>query len=136
MLRRFIVILLPAVLLTAAAGLFTPAELDAHRQWMVDAQDRKDDIREELAAKNQAKLLVAVKSLDALTVKEQNFWARTSIQPAKDLAVKNRKEAAILLAAAKAGQFAEAEKAFSQLEKTCTACHDLHFEKDASLKPR
>jgi hypothetical protein len=132
--RRWIAFVLPAAVL--AAGVFTAAELDAHRQWMVDAQDRKDDIREELAAKNQAKLLDAVKSLEALTIKEQNFWARTSIESARQLATRNRKEAALLLSAAKAGRLAEAEKVFAQLEKTCTACHDLHFEKDPALKPR
>jgi hypothetical protein len=131
--RRFTVVCLFAALAASAAGVFTAAELDAHRKWMDDAQDRKDDIREALAAKDRAKLLAGVKAMDGLTAREQAFWARTNIQQAKDLAVRNRKESQALLVAAKAGRFDEAEKAFAQLEKTCTACHDLHFEKDPSL---
>jgi cytochrome c556 len=117
----------------AASAIFTPAELDAHRQWMDDAQDRKDDVREALAARDRAKLVAGAKSLDALTAKESAFWARTALQQAKALASKNRAESQELLRLATAGKFAEGEKAFAQLEKTCTACHDLHFEKHPSL---
>ncbi len=119
-----------------AGATFSSAELEDHRKWMDDAQDRKDDIREALAAKDRAKLEVGVKAIEALTVREQAFWARTSIQQAKDLAVKNRAEALDLLRSAKASRFADAEKAFAQLEKTCTACHDLHFEKHPSMTAR
>lgn len=115
---------------------FSSADLEAHRKWMDDAQDRKDDVREALAAKDSVKLRAGATTLEALTARESAFWARSSLQQAKDLATKNHAEAQDLLRAARNSRFEDAEKALAQLEKTCSACHDLHFEKHPSMEPR
>jgi hypothetical protein len=125
---RIIALLVP-VLCCLAASQFTKAELDAHKAWMDDAQDKKDDVREALAAKDATKLSAAAADIEKLTLQEQQFWARTSIAQAKELAAKNLGEAKEMLNAAKAGRFSEAGNAFGRLEKTCSSCHDQHFEK-------
>ena len=111
------------------AGEFTQAELDAHKAWMDDAQDKKDDVREALAGKDAKKLVAAAMDIDKLTEQESQFWARTKIVRAKEIATKNRGEAKEMLQLARAGKFTEAGDAFARLEKTCSSCHDLHFEK-------
>jgi hypothetical protein len=116
-------------LLFLCFSVFTSAELAEHKSWMDDAQDRKDDVREALAAKDGKKLVEAVQALDQLTAREEAFWARTKLKQAQEIAAKNRSEARELLRAAQASRFAAAETAFASLEKTCSSCHDLHFEK-------
>ena len=111
------------------AAEFTGAELAAHKAWMDDAQDKKDDVREALAAKDAKKLVVAAVDMEKLTEREAQFWARTKIAQAKEIASRNRDEAKEMLAAARAREFSPAGDAFARLEKTCSSCHDLHFEK-------
>ena len=123
---------LPALCLAAQ---FTTAELEAHKAWMNDAQDKKDDIREALAAKDSKKLVAAATDIEKLTGREQEFWARTKIEKAKEIAARNRAEAQELLRSAQAGRFAEAGEAFASLEHTCSSCHDLHFEKQIGGTP-
>lgn len=125
---KFLTLLLAAVLCLAATP-FTKAQLDAHKAWMDDAQDKKDDVREALAAKDSKKLVAVAVEIEKLTAQEQNFWARTTIAQAKELAAKNRSEAKEILQSARAARFAQAADAFARLEKTCSSCHDLHFEK-------
>ncbi len=130
--KLFRYILLPSVLL--AAG-FTVAELDAHRKWMDDAQDKKDDVREAIDGRDTAKLKEAAKAIELLTIQEQNFWATTAIKQAKEIAETNVGEARDLLRAANTGRFDDARKAFAKLEATCSACHNLHFEKLPEMAP-
>ncbi len=121
---------LPIVLLLLClAGTFSKAELDAHKAWMDDAQDKQEDVREALSAQDASKLVAAALVIDKLTEQEWQFWGRTTIAQAQEIAARNRGEAAEMLAAARAGKFAVAGQAFARLEKTCSACHDLHFEK-------
>jgi len=127
-------ILLPALCL-AAASRFTATELQDHRNWMDDAQDKKEDLREALAAKDARKLLAAAQATDALTAKELAFWARTEIKQAQELAAKNREESRELVRAATASRLDSAGAAFASLERTCSSCHDLHFEKNEALSP-
>ena len=119
-------LILAAILCLAT---LTKAELDAHKAWMDDAQDKKDDVREALAAKDAKRLVEAALDIERLTEREHQFWARTTIAKARELAVKNRGESREMLKAAQAGEFAQAADALARLEKTCSACHDLHFEK-------
>ena len=118
--------------LMCLAAQFTKTELDAHKAWMNDAQDKKDDVREALAAKDAKKLVAAASGIEKATGQEQQFWARTAIVQAQELANKNRGEAREMLQAARAAHFTEAADAFARLEKTCASCHDLHFEKQLS----
>jgi len=125
-------VLLPTLLV---AGIFSASELDAHRKWMDDAQEHKDDIREAIEAKDLAKLRTAAQSIAALTAKEQAFWARTALKQAQEIAIKNRAEARDLVRAAQASKLGDAQAAFASLERTCSSCHDLHFEKHPSIAP-
>lgn len=101
---------------------------------MDDAQGKQEDVREALAAKDRTKLVGAAIEIEKLAGKEQEFWVRAAIQPAQDLAAKNRAEAREMLKSAQAGRFAEAGQALASLEKTCSSCHDLHFEKQLNAK--
>lgn len=123
--------LFPMLLL--AAG-FSAAEREAHRNWMDEAQDKKEDVREGLAAKDLKKVILAAQVLDRLTAKEQAFWARTRFKKAQAIAAENRTQARELLAAAKASRLEAIEKVFTNLERTCASCHDLHFEKTAEFE--
>jgi len=125
-------LLLPTLLLAAT---FSTADLDAHRKWMDDAQDKKDDIRAALDAKDIPALQTATKALEELTAREQAFWARTSLKQAQEIAAKNRNEARELVQAAKAARVEDSAKVFASVEKTCSSCHDLHFEKHPSMAP-
>ena len=125
------------------AGPFTSAELAAHKQWMNDAQDKKDEIRETLPGRD-AKALgaaaqalgAAAQALEALTAKEEAFWARTTVKAAQDLAVKNRAEAQALRKAIQGSQWAEAQKVLTGLDRTCSACHGMKLEKSPALAPK
>ena len=127
--------LIVAALTLSLASQFTQAELDAHKAWMDDAQDKKDDVREALAAKDANKLTAAAIEIEKLTDQEQKFWARTDILKAKELAATNRAEAKEMLQAARSAKFDAAGATFARLEKTCSSCHDLHFEKSLQAKP-
>jgi hypothetical protein len=120
----------------AAGSQFTKEELEAHKQWMNDAAEQQEEVRDAFAAKDPAKLLAAAKKLDVLTAKEAAFWDRTSVAQAKSLAATNRQESQQLIRAAQAGKMAEARTVFASLEKTCSACHGLQLEKTPALAPR
>lgn len=124
------------LVLFLCAGPFTPAELAAHKQWMNDAQDKKDEIRETLPGKDTKALGAAAQALEALTAREEAFWARTTIKAAQDLAVKNRAEAQALRKAILASQWAEAQKVLTGLDQTCSACHGMKLEKSPALAPK
>ncbi len=114
----------------AATGPFTAAELEAHRNWMDDAQERREEVREALPSKDQKKLLEGAKALEQLTVREEAFWARTNLKEARQIASLNRSQAKELLQSAQAGRFEVAQRVLTKLERTCASCHDLHFEKE------
>ena len=118
------------------AAVFTSAELAAHKQWMNDAQDKKDEIRETLAGKDAKALVAAARALEALTAKEEAFWARTTVKAAQDLAVKNRGEARALVAVLEGAKWAEAQKTLTTLDQTCSACHGMKLEKSPALAPK
>lgn len=124
------------LLLVLCAGPFTTAELAAHKQWMNDAQDKKDEIRETLSGRDVRALTAAARALEALTAREEAFWARTTIQAARDLAAKNRGEARQLLDAIRGSRWAEAQKALASLDRTCSGCHGLKLEKSPALAPK
>lgn len=124
------------LVLFLCAGPFTPAELAAHKQWMNDAQDKKDEIRETLPGKDGKALGAAAQALEALTAKEEAFWGRTTVKAAQDLAVKNRAEAQALKKAILASQWAAAQRVLTGLDQTCSACHGMKLEKSPALAPR
>jgi hypothetical protein len=124
------------LMLHLCAGPFTAAELAAHKQWMNDAQDKKDEIRETLPQRDVKALTAAARALEALTAREEAFWARTTVKAAQDLAAKNRGEARELLAAIRGSRWAEAQKALASLDQTCSGCHGLKLEKSPALSPR
>jgi hypothetical protein len=117
--------LLTAAALTTAQ---TPTAAD-HKQWMDDAADIQDDLRDALGAKSSAKAAEAAGKLDAILVKTEQYWAAKKADDIVKLARSSSTLAKEIGAAAKARKFPQASEAFTKLSAQCNVCHDLHPEK-------
>lgn len=113
-----------ATLATAQA----PTAAD-HKQWMDDAADIQDDLRDALTAKSGAKVAAAAGKLDAILVKTEQYWAAKHADDIVQLARSSSALAKEIGASAKAGKLAHASDAFTKLSAQCNTCHDKHPEK-------
>jgi hypothetical protein len=100
-----------------------------HKKRMDAAQELKDDLRDAIDAKSQAKALGIVQKLVKSGEAEQQYWKNAKIDAALALADQNLSASRQIAAAVKAGDYERANGAFSDLEKACRSCHDLHPEK-------
>lgn len=97
-------------------------EIAKHKQWMDDAQDWKEEIRELLSAGPASDVSGPARQLVAACEREVEFWTRAGIDEAVVLAGKN-------LRAARALQSGRSLKALAELDAGCRDCHDMHFER-------
>jgi len=126
------VLMLSAAIVSAQAGKGSPAkppDAAAHKQWMDDAGDAQDDLRDALAAKSGAKVATAAATLDKILAQTESYWAAKHADDVVKLARDSRTLAKELGAAAKTGKFDQAGAAFGKLSALCNTCHDLHPEK-------
>src|SRR4051794_40540021 len=91
----------------ALAAAQTPTAAD-HKQWMDDAADVQDDLRDALAAKSGAKAAEAAGKLDAILVKTERYWAAKHADDIVQLARSSATLAKEIGASAKAGKLAHA----------------------------
>ena len=100
-----------------------------HKQWMSDAGDLQDDLREALAAKSAPKVAEAGEKLQKILTQTEQYWAAKHaddvVQIARGSETLNRQ----MMTAAKAGKMDQASDAFTKLGSACNKCHDLHPEK-------
>jgi hypothetical protein len=120
------------VVAAAIATAQTPTAAD-HKQWMDDAADIQDDLRDAISAKAGAKVADAAGKLAAILVKTERYWAAKQADDIVKLAHSSSTLATAIAAAGKAGKFAQASSAFTKLSAECNACHDLHPESDRRL---
>ena len=112
----------------ALATAQTPTAAD-HKQWMDDAADLQDELRDALAAKSGAKAADAAGKLDAILVKTEHYWAAKHADDIVQLARSSSTLAKEIGASAKAGKLTQASDAFTKLSAQCNTCHDKHPEK-------
>jgi hypothetical protein len=116
----------PAAIVTAAQQ----ADAKTHLQWMDDAGDAQEDLRDAFAKKDAAQLSEGAAKLTALMTQTERYW--TSKKASADVlkvAKESRELAAQMGAAAGKKDLDGAQKAFDTLSGKCNACHDLHPEK-------
>jgi mono/diheme cytochrome c family protein len=121
----------------AAVGLtiaFAADSAQDHRDRMDEAADQKDQLKEELDAKSSAKAMPFADKLVDLLVQEQKYWVAAKIPEAVKLSEEALAQSKQVAAAAKAGKFDDANKAFAAMSTTCSTCHDLHPEKKLAEK--
>lgn len=116
-----------AAIAVVSAGLLfgvgiSEQDIANHKQWMDDAQDWKEEIREALNATPVKDIAEPARRLVGACEKELEFWRRAGVAEAVLLAKSN-------LRAAKALQNDRTQRAFAELDAGCKACHDLHLER-------
>jgi hypothetical protein len=119
--------------LEAQNGPSQAADAEAHKQWMNDAADAQEDLREALAAGagkvDGKKVAAAALKIEALMADTEAYWTAKKAADIVTLAVAARAQARDVASAATAGKFDQAAAASTKLGATCNACHDLHPEK-------
>jgi len=104
-------------------------EAARHKEWMDKAQDLKYDLKDALDAKSSQKAAEPAEKLVKLGEQEEEYWTKAKLEDALNLARQSLAASRAVAAAAKDGQFDRALQAYAELETSCRACHDLHFEK-------
>jgi hypothetical protein len=117
-----------------ADALIADSERARHKNEMDAAQDLKDEILEELDAKNGAKVIEPASKLVKFSEQEVRFWITTGVPGGVKIARENLTAAKSLQIAAKDGKTDRAIEAFAKLNDTCRSCHDLHLEKQWNTK--
>jgi uncharacterized membrane protein len=106
------------------------ADAKAHLQWMDDAGDAQEDLREWFATKDAAKAAESSAKLEKLMTQTEAYWsAKKASADVLTIARESRELAAQMSAAAGKKDLEGAQKAFETLSAKCNACHDLHPEK-------
>jgi CHAD domain-containing protein len=95
---------------------------------MDTAEDLKADLKDALDAGSAAKAGQSADELTKVLEQEEQYWIKTKLDDAIELAKTNRSDAQQLATDAKAGKIDDAKTVYKQLEKTCTDCHGLHPE--------
>jgi outer membrane protein TolC len=101
----------------------------AHKQWMADAGDVQEDLREALAANSSEKSAAAATRLENILAQTERYWAAKRADDVVQIARRSKALARQVSASAKARKFEQARDAFTRLSSACNACHDLHPEK-------
>jgi hypothetical protein len=103
-------------------------DVSEHKEWMDHAQDLKDDLKDALDAKTWQRAGACADELAKSAEREEAYWKRAKQEDAVKLAKDYLAAAKQISTAAKSGNAGLALEAFSKLEATCRACHDLHPE--------
>lgn len=101
----------------------------AHKQWMADAGDIQEDLREAIGAKVASKASDAAGKLERILKQTEGYWAAKHADDAAKVARSSQTLARQVGAWAKTGRFEAAHDAFAKLSAQCNACHELHPEK-------
>jgi cytochrome c556 len=116
------------------AAAISPHENEKHKQWMDQAQDLKEEVRDALGANAAAQAAAAAEKLVRISRQELRFWTKAEVPEAQQLAEAFHSAARQMETAAKAGDLVRTRQAFDQLQAGCRACHDLHPEKRLNRK--
>jgi hypothetical protein len=108
---------------------FASDDAARHKEWMDQAQDLKEDLRDALNAKSREKASEPAAKLVQIGEQEETYWKKAELDDIVKLAQQKLAAAREVAAAAKNGSFDEALLAFGRLETTSRTCHDAHPEK-------
>jgi hypothetical protein len=103
-------------------------ELQAHRDWMDEAQDLQDTLKVALPDKDAKAAAETAEKLVSILEREQKFWAKTNLKDAIKLADGALAASRDLAKSAKAANFDQAKQDYSSMIKNCMTCHDAHYE--------
>jgi hypothetical protein len=119
--------------LQAQTGRGPAPDAEAHKQWMNDAADAQEDLREDLAAGvgkfDGKKVADAAMKIEAYMADTEAYWTAKKAADIAKLAVTARAQAKDVASAGTAGKFDEASASLAKLSATCNTCHELHPEK-------
>lgn len=118
-----------AFLMVAFGFSQTADDMAKHKEWMDQAQELEDDLKDALDSKTWQKAAQLADELAKTGAREEAYWKRAKQADAVKLAEENLDASKQISAAAKSGDGEHALQAYSKLEATCRACHDLHPEK-------
>jgi hypothetical protein len=104
-------------------------DVEVEKQWMNDATDLQEDIREAMGKKDGAKIAEAALKIEALMAKTEAYWSAKKAADIVKLAHTARAQAKDVATLGKAAKFEPTNEAFGKLNTTCNTCHDLHPEK-------
>jgi hypothetical protein len=121
--------LLACIALSFAVCAATDDDVARRKASMDAAQDQKDELQDAFDAKSAAKVSEAAEKLVAFGQAEELYWTKVGIPDGVALAQQNLAASKQIVKDAKAGQLDQAATAFSKLNNSCRACHDLHLEK-------
>jgi len=74
------------------------------------------------------------KKLTAIGEQEEVYWTRANLSDAIALAKQNLADSRKVASSAESGNLGEARQAFENLNRSCSACHDLHPEKRLAVE--
>jgi hypothetical protein len=118
-----------AFLIVAVGFSQTADDIAKHKEWMDQAQELKDRLKDALDSKTWQKAAQCAGELAKTGAREEAYWKRAKQADAVNLAKENLDASKQISAAAKSGYVDLALQAYSKLEAICRACHDLHPEK-------
>ncbi len=127
--RLFPLLLLPAFLQVAPPP---KPEVAAYRARMDRAQDLQDGILDGFESKDAAAVTKKAKELTGLLQEDLRYWEDAKLPQAIDLGQQSVRLSQQLAQDAAGGKLTEASTDNRQLQQTCRACHDAHFEKQVS----
>ena len=100
-----------------------------HKARMDDAQDLKYDLADALGAKSVDKITKSARAIVKLLELEDRYWKNSGLTDAIALSKENLEAAKNIVTASEARHIGTAVQAYSDLERSCTACHAAHPEK-------
>lgn len=101
------------------------AEVLAHRERMNAAQDLKYEVLDGFDAADLSLVADAATRMLPLLDLETDYWQRSGLLDIHALAVENRAYAARVASVATSGDADATRKAWDDLERSCSGCHDL-----------
>ena len=124
--------LLPLLLLVSVSSVtaqVSQADVQAHKDRMLAAQELKFAIIERLAADSTEGVEQDLRALDPLLQAEIDYWGKTGLDDIVHLARDNLDQVRALHSSVSIGRADLALAAWGEVERTCSGCHDLHPER-------
>ena len=112
-----------------AMAVVTADEIASHKARMDTAQDLVAELSDALDAKAAPSVARSAHALAEICRQEKQYWEKTKLSDAIQLAKDNLAQAEQIEAAADGGHLDQAQPVYAKLKETCRTCHDSHPEK-------
>ncbi len=104
-------------------------EVAKHKARMDDAQDLKYELADAIEEKSAGKIAKHARAIVKLLELEDRYWKNSGLIDAIALSKENIEAAKRIAVAGEEGRVGMAARAYHDLDRTCTACHDARPEK-------